>query len=113
VIRVATVVSLLVIAFGCSCEVDQTKREREKKLDRYYELQWIECVNELGIERCKIIQETGFRQCENFSNGQHSGISVCAEERFKDRMKEVVADPAIVVEQRGAPDVMTPEGPNP
>jgi hypothetical protein len=110
--RIAVFMSLALLAFASSCEVDQKKREREKKLDRYYELQWVECVNELGIERCKIIQETGFRQCQNFRSGQDAGVSACAEERFEDRMKEVVADPDVVVDQRGAPDVVTPEDPN-
>lgn len=100
---------LSVVVLLSSC-VDQERREREKKLDRYYELEWVKCVNELGIERCKVIQETGFRQCENFSNGATSGLSSCAEERFKDRMKEVVGEPGVPeTVKRGVPEPVKAE----
>jgi hypothetical protein len=78
------------------CETEREKREREqerleaKRLDDFYEGEWVKCVNELGMERCRIIQETGFQQCENKRtvNGTANHNS-CVEDRLKDRLKAI------------------------
>jgi len=103
----------LIVAFvflaGCETHEEKEQHERDKQLDRFYELEWVKCVNELGIERCEIIQETGFRQCQGYLYKQARGIQPCAEERFQDRMKVAVQDPTQRTEERGAPDVVKPE----
>lgn len=62
------------------------RHERYKMLDTYYEKAWIECANEIGRERCRLIQESGFWQCQNYSvDPRRGGVSACAEDRLNDR----------------------------
>jgi len=89
------------------CETDTQKEERraeEKMLEKYYELELIKCVNELGQERCHIIQEIGLWQCRNYKRSpQETGHAICAEDRFKDRLKWFEENPE--------PDTTYPEKP--
>ena len=75
---------------GCPTPTEKRRLETErldtKRLDDFYEGEWVKCVNDLGMDRCRIIQETGFRQCKNHrSVGGHSDIAGCMDARFKDR----------------------------
>jgi len=67
----------------------ETKRLDTKRLDDFYEMEWIQCVNELGLDRCRAIQETGFIQClhQRTSNRNAPASNECIEDRFKDRLK--------------------------
>ena len=106
--RLAFLVAALTL-LSCEGPKEKEQHEQDKQLDRYYELEWVKCVNELGMDRCEIIQETGFRQCQGYYYRQERGIGPCAEERFKDRMGSVVGDPDKQAEERGAPDLVKPE----
>ena len=94
----------LLLAFSCvspGCGADspqklareaaekETKRLDTKRLDDFYEMEWIQCVNELGLDRCRAIQETGFVQCQHqrTSNRNAPASNECIEDRFKDRLK--------------------------
>lgn len=85
------VLTLMLVAStdGCVTEADRQRHENDKRLDRYYEEEWIKCVNDLDIERCKVIQETGMRQCLGYRHGQNVGLEPCAQERFEDRLVAV------------------------
>ena len=65
----------------------QQELQQNKGLDDFYENAWIECVNEFGKDRCKVIQETGFYRCRDHRtfDGTASGLKACADERFQDR----------------------------
>jgi hypothetical protein len=73
---------------GCETEAQKEKRRTdEKTLEEFYELELVKCVNELGQERCHIIQETGLWQCRHYqSSPTEVGHDVCARDRFKDRL---------------------------
>jgi len=103
----------------CACE--SPKREREeredaKRLDDFYETAWVDCVNDLGMERCRVIQETGFQQCHNYRTaGATMSPTDCMQQRFDDRLgqikesegaatRETEPDPA---NPRGAPPLKT------
>ena len=49
--------------------------------------------NDLGIDRCRAIQETGFRQCQNWVFGEEKGIKSCGERRLDD-LKRKLAEKA-------------------
>jgi hypothetical protein len=78
-----------------SCETERERQREEderqdaKRLDDFYEIAWVQCVNDLGMDRCRVIQETGFQQCRNHrsSNAQVSGVAECLDARFADRLK--------------------------
>lgn len=78
---------LMTTPTGCSTPEEVERRhEREKELDAYYEMEWVKCVNDLGVERCKVIQETGMWKCRGFrAHEVESGIKYCAKDRFEDR----------------------------
>lgn len=76
---------------GCDSPTEEVKREKErldhKRLTDFYETAWVQCVNELGMDRCRIIQETGFQQCRDHRS-LHPTTSTddCVQDRFKDRL---------------------------
>ena len=78
------------LAGNTGCETESQKQERrmdEKTLEEFYELELVKCVNELGQERCHIIQETGLWKCRHYERtANETGHKVCAEDRFKDRL---------------------------
>ena len=41
---------LAILLLVPACEPTDQQRKKDKQLDRYYELEWVKCVNELGIE---------------------------------------------------------------
>ena len=94
----------LMAALLCACACDENKQEREhqeneKRLDRFYEEEWIKCVNELGMDRCTIIQETGLWKCKRYSNGTpNSGLVDCAQGRFDDRIPRLPEKTGTAVE---------------
>lgn len=80
--RTCIVVAALLLGSSCESEKAQRQREeaeaarraeeqrlREKRLEEYYDLEWIKCVNELGIDRCKTIQEIGLFKYSTSSRG--------------------------------------------
>jgi len=97
----------------------QAEYEKAKALDRYYELEFVKCVNDLGIDRCKTIQETGFHQCLAWKYQKEAGIVACAQHRIEDRLnnftdgplKPEAEDPVPQVEETVEPTAETPMGP--
>jgi hypothetical protein len=95
--RFVTTLLVAIACVGCQgCdtkpdEAEQAEQERQdaKVLDDFYELEWVDCVNQLGLEQCRIIQETGFRHCYNKRTVNGHGVSRndCIEYRFSDRLK--------------------------
>ena len=91
--------ALLCVSPGCvdetPAELSQKEIEQEvtrletKRLDDFYEMEWIKCVNEMGLDRCRAIQETGFVQCLHQRTTDRNGRSHndCIDERFQDRLK--------------------------
>jgi hypothetical protein len=89
----------LCVSFGCETDspAETTRKEAEKeekrleakRLDDFYEMEWIQCVNEMGLDRCRAIQETGFVQCyhQRTTNRNGGSSNECIEDRFKDRLK--------------------------
>ena len=75
---------------GSQAEAELKKeldRLDQKRLDDFYETEWVKCVNDLGMDRCRIIQETGFRECHNHrSLDPNLKENECVEVRFKDRL---------------------------
>ena len=90
---------------GCETEGQKQRRHADEKLlEEYYELELIKCVNELGQERCHLIQETGLWRCRNYQRSpQETGHKVCAEDRFKDRLE--------LLQENPEPDTTYPEKP--
>jgi hypothetical protein len=87
-------------------KVEKEKREayeRAKRAERYYELEWVRCVNDLGIDRCKVIQETGFHQCENWEFKDERGIQKCAEHRLHDRAETLHVDEPLPLDDKARP----------
>lgn len=95
--RLAPCLALACAASGCEDQAEvrrqeEEQHEREKRMDRFYDAEWVRCVNELGVERCRLIQETGMWQCRAWSYGSVSGISGCAVERFEERHEDQFGD---------------------
>jgi hypothetical protein len=94
--RLGLALALLAGVPGCLVD-DPSKEEREeqerqdaKRLDAFYEMEWIKCVNDLGIDRCRIIQETGFQQCRGHrSVDPHRTGNNCVDDRLSDRRKSL------------------------
>jgi len=97
---------------GCeSSKAEKQRLEKErldtKRLDDFYEGEWVKCVNDLGMDRCRIIQETGFRQCKNHRTaGGTSDVVGCMDERFRDRFIALPKEeaPPLPIEAPEAPE---------
>ena len=110
--------ALIALLMGCGPEISDPHQEEEyeeyeqhRRLERHYELEWVRCVNEMGIDRCKLIQETGFFQCSNWRFKQEHGLAQCVERRLKDRsntlpdgdLPEVPQDPTLLEAEEDEP----------
>lgn len=92
---------LISVAGACDqksrTEAAEKERQRldSKRLDQFYEMEFVKCVNDLGPERCHIIQETGFRMCRNQETVDANGntMNECIDNRFKDRFKTLPKPP--------------------
>ena len=76
---------------GCP-EPGEAERQRlkEERLDDFYDREWVKCVNEIGIERCRLIQEVGMWKCRGYRpNTTEGGIKNCARQRFDDRYEQL------------------------
>ena len=63
----------------------QVEYEKAKALDRFYELEFVKCVN--------AIQETGFHQCLAWKYQKEAGIVACAQHRLDDRLNNFTDGP--------------------
>jgi len=90
------VLALALLAFGCESEKTtrereeqeaaleaEKKRQREKKLEAYYDMVWIDCVNELGIDRCRTIQETALFKYSTSKRGLDSSARYIMDDRHQ------------------------------
>ena len=94
-LRILLCFPLLVGLSGCETEAQKEEhRAEEKLLEEFYELELVKCVNELGHERCHVIQETGLWKCRLYQRSSTEiGNKVCAEDRFKDRLRLLKKNP--------------------
>lgn len=81
---------------GCLVQdaASKAKEEQErldtKRLDDFYEMEWVKCVNDLGMDRCRIIQETGFQHCGNQRTvSNQTSRNSCIDDRLQDRLKSL------------------------
>ena len=108
-VTVLFAVVLLAAFSGClDTQAQKDQLRLDKRLDRFYEEEWIKCVNELGMDRCLLIQETGFRHCDDYDastpNHQRHGIEECVKARYEDRAALLPPE-----YPRAAPDPLKPE----
>ena len=81
--------ALTLTCCGESREAEQ-RRLKEERLDDFYDREWVKCVNEIGIERCRLIQEVGMWKCRGYRpETQDRGIKSCAKQRFDDRYEQL------------------------